>query len=106
ITINWGGVPVTEINKFFNDEMRGYTVYADFKKLHGDKITKFSKLWESCSDGLGITIKNSDDWSFNPKNIADVESCSVNYQRYFKDNMYQKQFLDSLYSELLKISSK
>lgn len=105
-TINWGGVPVTSIDKFFNSEMRGFTVNADFSKLSDDKKTKFSELWQSCSDGLGITIKNTDDWSFNKNNIADVESCSVNYQRYFKDNAEQQNFLDQMLAELRKAASK
>lgn len=105
-TINWGGVPVTSINKFFNSEMRGFTVYADFSKLSDDKKTKFSELWQSCSNDLGITIKNTDDWSFNTKNISDVESCSVIYQRYFKDDTRQQTFLNEIYSELLKVGSK
>lgn len=105
-TLNWGGVPVTSIDKFFNSEMRGYTVYADFTKLHEDKKTKFSEMWQSCSDGLGITIKNTDDWSFNKANIADIESCSVLYQRYFKDNAKQQGFLDEMLAELRKIDSK
>lgn len=73
----WGGVPVKSIYKFFNSEMRGYTVTADFSKLNEDQKTKFSELLQSCNDGLGITIKNTDDWSFNKENIADVKSCSV-----------------------------
>jgi len=105
-TIDWGGVPVYWIEEFFNSEMRGYTVYADFSKLSADKKTKFSELWQSCSDGLGITIKNKDDWSFNKENIADVESCSVNYQRYFKDDSRQQTFLNEMHSELQKINSK
>ena len=105
-TIDWGGVPVTSITKFFNSEMRGFTVYANFDQLSNDKRTKFSQLWQSCSDGLGITIKNTDDWSFNTKNISDTESCSVLYQRYFKEDASQQIFLDSLYTELMKIGSK
>ena len=44
-TIDWGNVPVFMILKFFNSEMRGYTVYADFNQLSNDKKTKFSELW-------------------------------------------------------------
>ncbi|MEA9412677.1 hypothetical protein [Flavobacterium sp. PL02] len=104
--LNWGGVPVTSIDKFFNSEMSGFTVNADFDKLSNNKKTKFSELWQSCSNDLGITVKDTDDWSFNTKNISDVESCSVNYQRYFKENEEQQAFLDNLYSELMKIGSK
>ncbi|MFG4002412.1 hypothetical protein ACHRV1_21415 [Flavobacterium aquidurense] len=104
--IIWGGVPVTSIDKFFNSEMRGYTVYADFEKLTEDKKTKFSELWQSCSNDIGITVKNTEDWSFNTQNISDVESCSVLYQRYFKENESQQKFLNEIYSELLKVDSK
>ncbi|WP_289659833.1 hypothetical protein [Flavobacterium panacagri] len=104
--INWGGVPVYEIYKFFNSEMRGYSVYADFSKLSADKKTKFSELWQSCSNDIGITIKNEDDWSFNKENIADVESCSVLYQRYFKDDAKQQGFLNEMLTELRKVNSK
>jgi hypothetical protein len=86
--------------------MCGYTVTADFSKLSEDQKTKFSELWQSCNDGLGITIKNTDDWSFNKENIADVESCSVIYQRYFKDDSRQQSFLNEMYAELQKINSK
>lgn len=105
-TIDWGGVPVTSIDKFFNSEMCGFSVYADFKQLSNDKKTKFSELWQSCNDDLGITVKNIDDWSFNKNNILDIESCGVNYQRYFKENAKQQKFLDNMYSELMKINSK
>lgn len=105
-SIIWGGVPVTSINKFFNSEMSGFTVYADFEKLTEDKKTKFSELWQSCSNDLGITVKNTQDWSFNTKNIADVDDCSVLYQRYFKDDKRQQDFLNEIYSELLKVGSK
>ena len=102
VTINWAGVPVTWISKFFNTEMRGFSVYADFSKLSDDRKSKFSEMWQSCNDDLGILVKDLDDWSFNPKNITDVSSCSVNYQRYFKDDKRQQQFLDTLYTKMVK----
>ena len=102
----WGGVPVTSINKFFNSEMRGFSVYADFSKLSSDQQTKFSQLWESCSDDIGVMVKDLGDWSFNKTNITDVNSCSVNYQRYFKDDDQQQLFLDNMYAELNKIGSE
>ncbi|WAU72253.1 hypothetical protein [Acinetobacter sp. TR11] len=105
-TIDWGGVPVTMIAKFFNSEMKGFSVYASFDQLAEHKKTRFSRQWQSCDDDLGITVKDTTDWSFNKANIADVESCSVLYQRYFKDNPQQQKFLDSLYTELMKIESK
>jgi hypothetical protein len=105
-TIDWGGVPVTSITKFFNSEMCGFRVYANFNQLSNDKRTKFSELWQSCSNDLGITVKDIDDWSFNTKNISDVESCSVLYQRYFKEDASQQNFLDDIHTELMKIDSK
>jgi hypothetical protein len=104
--IMWGGVPVTAIRRFFNTEMRGYSVYADFERLTNDKKTGFSQLWQSCSSDLGVLVKNADDWSFNTQNIADIDDCSVTYQRYFKEDTAQQQFLNSLYSELVKVGSK
>ena len=100
-TIHWGGVPITSIAKFYNSEMKGFTVYADFDKLHHK--TRFSTLWKNCEDGLGITIADEDDWSFNKENILDVESCGVNYQRYFKEDENQQKYLDDLFHELMLI---
>ena len=103
ITINWGGTPIKEIIKFFNPEMKGYSVYADFDSVNKNKNTQFYNLWKSCNSELGITVKNTDDWSFNQKNILDVQSCSVSYQRYFSEDIEQQLFLDNLYNELTKI---
>ena len=103
ITINWGGTPIKEIIKFFNPEMKGYSVYADFDSVNKNKNTQFYNLWKSCNSELGITVKNTDDWSFNQKNILDVQSCGVSYQRYFSEDIEQQLFLDNLYNELTKI---
>lgn len=100
-TINWGGVPITSIVKFYNSEMKGFTVYADFNKL--SKKTRFSSLWQNCNDRLAITIEDKDDWSFNKNNILDVCGCGVNYQRYFKEDENQQRYLDDLYNELMMI---
>lgn len=101
--MTWGGVPITSIHQFFNSAMTGYTVNADFSKLNPSNQTRFSKLWQSCDEGLGISIKDRSDWSFTKNNIVDVQSCSVLYQRYFKDNEEQQEFLDGLYKELKNI---
>lgn len=100
--INWGGVPVYMITKFFNSEMKGYSVYADFNQLSDDKKTKFSEMLQSCGGQLGILIKNTDDWAFDTKNIVDISDCSVTYQRYFKEDLEQQRFLDKLLSEIKK----
>lgn len=102
-TMVWGGVPVTSIERFFNTEMHGFSVYGDFEKLSDAEKTKFSELWRSCSDDLGVLVLNLDDWSFNKNNISDISSCSVNYQRYFKENAEQQQFLNLLFSEMMKV---
>ncbi|WP_218849847.1 hypothetical protein [Winogradskyella vidalii] len=102
-TIDWAGVPITSIHKFFNSEMKGFSVYADFDKLNSNKKTQFSNLWLSCNNDLGITVKNTNDWSFNKNNILDIESCGVNNQRYFKEDKNQQRFLDELYSQLMKV---
>lgn len=100
---DWGGVPINSIIKFYNSEMKGFSVYADFDSLNENKKTQFSNLWQSCNDSLGITVKNTNDWSFNQGNILDIESCGVNKQRYFSEDLKQQKFLDNLYSELMKI---
>ncbi|MFI0430156.1 hypothetical protein [Mariniflexile sp. HMF6888] len=102
-TIDWGGVPVFMILKFYNPEMQGYTVYPDFNQLKNHKKTKFSQLWQNCNNELGVLIKNADDWTFSTKNISDITDCGVNYQRYYKENKEQQQFLDELYKELKKV---
>ncbi|RMB57991.1 hypothetical protein EAX61_10230 [Dokdonia sinensis] len=102
----WGGVPVASIYEFYNTEMSGFTVVANFENFDAIDKTRFSQLWESCDTDLGITVRDRDDWSFNTTNILDVESCSVLYQRYFKEDVEQQRFLDSLYTELLKVGGK
>ena len=99
-TIDWNGVPVKYIVKFFNTEMRGFTLYADFSQQQENKKTKFSELWASETDELSVDVSDISDWSFNKSNITDVESCGVNKQRYFKDDKEQQNFLDNLYKEL------
>lgn len=101
-SMNWAGVPIGYINKYFNSEMKGFSVDARFDQLPSNKQTRFSQLWQECSDDLGISVKNTDDWSFNLNNISDIDSCSVNYQRYFKDNLQQQHYLDQLYQEMQK----
>ena len=101
-SINWAGVPIGSINKYFNSEMKGFSVDARFDQLPSNKQTRFSQLWQVCDDDLGIRVKNTDDWSFNLNNIADIDSCSVNYQRYFKNNVQQQHYLDLLYQEMQK----
>ncbi|SKB91650.1 hypothetical protein SAMN05660841_03070 [Sphingobacterium nematocida] len=107
-TIDWGGVPVFMIIKFYNPGMQGYSLYPDFNQLNNNKKTKFSKLWEGagCIDALGITVKNTDDWSFNINNITKVSDCGVNSLYYIDDEKRKKQeqLPDELYKELKKVN--
>ena len=106
ITINWGGVPITSIVNFYNPQMKGFSLYPDFDKLNENKKTKFSDLWLSCNDALGISVKNSNDWSFDKENIIEIESCGVNSQSYYKEDEEKKKVLDDLYSELINVKSE
>ncbi len=99
--IYWGGIPVYEIEKYFNPEMRGFTVYADFDKIDTLKLNEFGKIWKSCSNQIGININNIDDWSFKTKNITDIANCG-SIQRFFKDDIEQQEFLNKLYLALQK----
>jgi len=101
-TLNWGGVPITAIHKFYNEDMSGYSVYANFEVAPGSK-TIFYEKWKAEGCDLGITVKNRDNWSFDTSNILDVESCSVLYQRYFKDDKKQQDFLDAMYVSLKEV---
>lgn len=106
-TMDWGGVPIAMISKFYNPEMTGFSIYADFDKLSDGKKTTFSKLWENagCIDALGVTVKSIDDWSFNIDNITAVNDCGVNGLYYTDDEERKKKekLPDELYNELKKI---
>ena len=101
-TIDWGGVPVYMITKFFNPEMKGYSVNAVFDQLQEEKRTKFSEMWKSCDGELGVLVSNPDHWNFDRKNIVDISDCSVTYQRFFKEDVQQQRFLDELLNEMEK----
>jgi len=55
-SMNWAGVPIGFIHKYFNSEMKGFSVYARFNQLPSNKQTRFSQLWQNCSDDLGIRV--------------------------------------------------
>jgi hypothetical protein len=104
-TLEWAGVPVNSIRKFYNQQMKGFTLYPNFEKGNNPGKTKFFQLWESYGCDLGISVKNTNDWSFNTHNISDVQSCGVSYQRYFKEDANQQAVLNKLYSELMKVGT-
>jgi len=92
--INWGGIPVTSISKFFNPEMTGFTLH--FNELNKTKKNQLYPLLHICNKEIGINIKNSNDWSFNKKNILSIQSCGFEKQKY----------LDILYTKLMKLENK
>ncbi|MDQ0594551.1 hypothetical protein QFZ37_002920 [Chryseobacterium ginsenosidimutans] len=102
-TIEWGGVPVYMITKFFNPEMKGFSVSANFGQLRDDRKTEFSEMWQSCDEELGVLVKNTDDWTFDTKNIVDISDCGVTYQRFFKEDTQQQRFLNKLLGEIKKV---
>ena len=104
-TFKWAGVPVAYMYRFFNTDMSGFTVQANFSLLENNDKTKFSEMWQSCNDRLGIEVKDLNDWSFNLNNVTDITDCSAGYQRYFKDNKKVQNFLDDLYFEMRKVRS-
>lgn len=59
--------------------MKGYSIYP-VKKLKPQTENSFVKLWKSCDSALDVTLKNPNDWSFNPENM-EVTGCSVNIQK-------------------------
>ena len=86
--------------------MKDYSFNKNFDELNETKKTKFSNIWQSCNYHLGINVQDTEDWSFNKNNILDVQSCGVNFQGYFKEDVKQQNLLDNLYTELLKVSNK
>ncbi|MBE2895244.1 hypothetical protein [Spirabiliibacterium falconis] len=78
--VRWAGVPIVMLDRFFNSEMRGFSVHPDWERFKQPRNT-FEKMWHKCADDLGILVKSLDDWSFNRNNIEDISSCSVVYQR-------------------------
>lgn len=77
--INWGGMPSYLFINFFNSEIKGYSIYP-VKELKPQTENSFVKLWKSCDSALDVTLKNPNDWSFNPENM-EVTGCSVNIQK-------------------------
>ena len=100
--IDWGGVPVYMITKFYNPEMIGFSVSADFGQLRKDRKTEFSEIWQSCGGELGVLVTDEDNWTFDTKNIVDISDCGVIYQRFFKEDAQQQRFLDKLLSAIKK----
>ncbi|WPP71101.1 hypothetical protein SOI81_05465 [Acinetobacter pittii] len=90
--IIWGGMPVDMFIQFSNPEMKGFSVYPapGFK---AELSNEFLRLWKSCESDLDITLKDPNDWSFNPKNMK-IRGCSINIQErsaYTEDSFHQDE---------------
>ncbi|AZC00767.1 hypothetical protein [Acinetobacter sp. D009] len=88
--ILWGGMPTNHLLQFANSEMQGFTAYRA-QEAPGVYSNQFLKLWKECDSDLDISIKNANDWSFNPANMK-IIGCGINYQErasYNTDNPSQ-----------------
>lgn len=105
----WGGVSVTLIERFFNRDMKGFTVYPELgNSLESDenkrklmKKNEFLKLWFMWTANMHVDIKDEKDWSFNPDNMvlggeADVRYIDYGNLKYFPDENTIKEHLRKL----------
>lgn len=105
----WGGVSVTLIERFFNRDMKGFTVYPELgNSLESDenkrklmKKNEFLKLWFMWTANMHVDIKDEKDWSFNPDNMvlggeADVRYIDYGNLKYFPDENTMKEHLRKL----------
>lgn len=74
----WGGMPTNHLLQFANSEMQGFTAYRA-QEAPAVYSNQFLKLWKECDSDLDISIKNKNDWSFNPTNMK-IIGCGINYQ--------------------------
>jgi len=74
----WGGMPTNHLLQFANSEMQGFTAYRA-QEAPAVYSNQFLKLWKECDSDSDISIKNKNDWSFNPANMK-IIGCGINYQ--------------------------
>ncbi|NUG02315.1 hypothetical protein [Acinetobacter oleivorans] len=74
----WGGMPTNHLLQFANSQMQGFTAYRA-QEAPAVYSNQFLKLWKECDSDLDISIKNKNDWSFNPSNMK-IIGCGINYQ--------------------------
>ncbi|MFV5360568.1 hypothetical protein VXO68_05060 [Acinetobacter oleivorans] len=74
----WGGMPTNYLLQFANSEMQGFTAYRA-QEAPAVYSNQFLKLRKECDSDLDISIKNKNDWSFNPANMK-IIGCGINYQ--------------------------
>ena len=105
----WGGVPVTLIERFFNRDMKGFTVYPELgNSLESDENkhklmekNEFLKLWFMWAKNMDVHIKDEKDWSFNPDNMvlggkADARDIDYGNLKYFPDESSMEEHLKKL----------
>ena len=105
----WGGMPVALIERFFNRDMKGFTVYPELGSLfEKEKIkskliekSEFIKLWFMWAENIDVNIKDEKDWSFNPDNMllggkADARYIDYSNLKYFDDESSMKEHLRKL----------
>ena len=71
-------MPTNHLLQFANSEMQGFTAYRA-QEAPTIYSNQFLKLWKECDSDLDISIKNKNDWSFNPANMK-IIGCGINYQ--------------------------
>lgn len=74
----WGGMPTNHLLQFANSQMQGFTAYRA-QGAPAVYSNQFLKLWKECDSDLDVSIKNKNDWSFNPANMK-IIGCGINYQ--------------------------
>ncbi len=108
-TIDWGGILVTGFKAtgdfIDGSNTKGFAVSISSNQLNNTKKTKFAELCQSCNNSLSLLVKFKSDWSFNINNISDIDDCG-RFQRYYKDDKEQQQFLNKLYIELQNVNKK
>ena len=105
----WGGVPVSLIERFFNRDMKGFTVYPELgNSLESDENkhklmekNEFLKLWFMWAKNMDVHIKDEKDWSFNPDNMVlggEADSRYIDYGNleYFSGENSMKEHLRKL----------
>ena len=70
--------------EFFNSDLRGFSIYADFNNLSTSEQITDSQWWQSSNNELVAIVKYLGDLLYNKIHITDVNGSNINYRRYFK----------------------
>lgn len=106
----WGGMPVALIERFFNRDMKGFTVYPALgnsfeSEKNKNKLmekSKFLKLWFMWTEQMHVDIKNEKDWSFNPDNMVLGGEAKISYLDYNNWKYFENGDIDKNMEEHLK----